>query len=65
MNLTGRELGKYKLQERLGQGGMSEVYKAFQPNVERYVAIKVLHGHLADSDDFLSRFQKEARIFQT
>ncbi len=38
--VTGRKLGKYELIERLGHGGMAEVYKAYQPGVERFVAIK-------------------------
>jgi serine/threonine-protein kinase len=61
MNLTGRTLGKYRLLERLGQGGMAQVYKAEQPTIERLVAIKVLHSHLAESDDFVARFKREAR----
>jgi serine/threonine protein kinase len=59
--LTGHKLGKYQLVERLGQGGMAEVYKAFQPGVERFVATKVLHSHRAGSADFVARFQREAR----
>ncbi len=55
------QLGKYKLTERLGKGGMAEVFKAFQSGVERYVAIKVMHAHLADSADFQARFQREAK----
>ena len=46
-NLTGRKLGKYELAQRLAQGGMAEVYKAFQPGVDRWVVVKVLHYHLA------------------
>lgn len=61
MDLTGKQLGKYKLTERLGRGGMAEVYKAFQSGVERDVAVKVMHGHLADSADFRQRFQREAK----
>jgi serine/threonine protein kinase len=61
MNLTGQHLGKYELSERLGQGGMAQVYKAYQPTIERYVAIKVMHSHLAESDDFVERFKREAR----
>ncbi|MEZ4725987.1 MAG: protein kinase [Caldilineaceae bacterium] len=60
-DLIGRKLGKYELVERLGRGGMAEVYKAFQPGVERHVAIKVMHGHLSDSPEFVQRFQREAR----
>ena len=61
MDLTGQKLGKYELVERLGQGGMAEVYKAFQPGVERFVAVKVMLPHLAESDDFIIRFQREAK----
>lgn len=60
-NLSGQRLGKYELLERLGQGGMAQVYKAYQPAVERYVAVKVLHGHLAGDDEFVTRFKREAR----
>jgi serine/threonine protein kinase len=61
MNLVGRRLGKYQLSERLGQGGMAQVYKAYQPTIERFVAVKVMHSHLADSADFVERFKREAR----
>jgi eukaryotic-like serine/threonine-protein kinase len=57
----GHILGKYKLVERLGQGGMAEVYSAFQPGVERLVVVKVLHCHLAGDENFVERFQREAR----
>ncbi|MBI3361993.1 MAG: serine/threonine protein kinase, partial [Chloroflexi bacterium] len=60
-DLSGRTLGKYQIIERLGKGGMAEVYKAYQPGLERYVAIKVLLPHLADSDDFIGRFRREAK----
>lgn len=60
-DFVGRKLGKYELVEQLGQGGMAEVYKSFQSGVERYVAVKLLHRHLASSGDFIARFQREAR----
>lgn len=60
-DLIGRKLGKYQLVERLGRGGMAEVYKAYQPGVERHVAIKVMHGHLSDNQELVQRFQREAR----
>jgi serine/threonine-protein kinase len=41
---------------------MAEVYKAYHPDLDRYVAIKVLHSFLAEEEDFLVRFQREARI---
>ena len=59
--MIGRKLGKYELVERLGRGGMAEVYKAYQPGVERHVAIKVMHGHLSDNPELVQRFQREAR----
>ena len=55
-DLVGRTLGKYRIVARLGRGGMAEVYKAYQPGLNRYVAVKVLHGHLADDEDFIFRF---------
>jgi len=60
-SLSGTYLGKYKVEHRLGRGGMAEVYKAYQANLERYVAIKVMHAFLADDGDFLQRFQREAQ----
>jgi len=60
-NLVGKVLGKYEIVEHLGSGGMAEVYKAYQPGPERYVALKVLHGQLAQSEDFVSRFKREAQ----
>ena len=59
-DLIGRTLGKYRIVARLGRGGMAEVYKAYQPGLDRYVAIKVLHGHLAEESDFIGRFKREA-----
>ncbi|HEY4723175.1 MAG TPA: serine/threonine-protein kinase, partial [Anaerolineae bacterium] len=60
-NLAGHTLGKYRLIEKVGQGGMAQVYKAYQPDLDRYVAIKVLHPHLTGDEDFAARFQREAR----
>ncbi len=44
---------------------MAEVYKAYHPGLDRYVAIKVLHSFLANEEDFLARFQREARVVAT
>ena len=44
---------------------MAEVYKAHHPGLDRYVAVKVLHSFLAKEEDFLIRFQREARIVAT
>ena len=59
--LIGTTIGKYVIVESLGRGGMAEVYLAYQASLERYVAIKLMHTFLADEQDFLTRFQREAR----
>lgn len=59
--MIGETLGKYQIVEHLGHGGMAEVYKAYQPALDRYVAVKVLHSFLADEENFLARFQREAK----
>ncbi len=46
----------------LGAGGMASVYKAYQPAVDRHVALKVLPRHLAQDREFLARFEQEAKI---
>src|ERR1700722_7167788 len=61
-DLAGRQFGPYRIVAVLGQGGMASVYKAYQPAVDRHVAIKVLPRHLASDPQYLSRFQHEARI---
>ena len=60
--LIGTYLGKYKLEELIGRGGMAEVYRATQINLQRDVAIKVMHRFLSDDSDFLTRFEREARV---
>jgi eukaryotic-like serine/threonine-protein kinase len=53
--------GRYRLEGRLGYGGMSTVHRAFDLRLERQVAVKVLAGHLAEDPTFVSRFQREAQ----
>lgn len=60
-NLSGKEIGKYRITERIGRGGMAEVYKGVHTHLDRQVAIKVLHGYLLDDGDFLTRFKREAK----
>jgi tetratricopeptide (TPR) repeat protein len=60
-NLVGQTLGKYQLVERLGRGGMADVYKSYQPGLDRYVAVKVLHPHLAEEEGLVERFRREAK----
>ena len=54
-------LGKYRLQKKLGQGGMGEVYLAEDTKLGRSAAVKVLSKQLAGKADFVQRFQREAR----
>jgi serine/threonine protein kinase len=63
--LIGKTIGRYQVTEHLGRGGMAEVYKAYQPSLDRYVAIKLMHGFLADEKEFLTRFEREARVVAT
>jgi predicted Ser/Thr protein kinase len=60
--IIGRKLGKYKVVELLGQGGMATVYKGYDEDVERYVAIKVLPPHPGMSDQTVERFRQEVRV---
>ena len=53
--------GRYRVTARLGAGGMATIYRAVDESLERDVAIKVLHAHLADDASLLARFRAEAR----
>ncbi|MDQ6642831.1 MAG: serine/threonine protein kinase, partial [Chloroflexota bacterium] len=59
--LVGRSLGQFRIVERIGAGGMATVFKAYQPNLDRYVAIKVLPAYHARDPVFVKRFVQEAR----
>jgi serine/threonine protein kinase len=57
----GRTLsGRYRIDALQGQGGMSAVYKATDPNLKRVVAIKLIHPHLSIDPSFVQRFESEA-----
>jgi predicted Ser/Thr protein kinase len=58
----GRNLGPYRIVEQVGLGGMATVYKAYQPSMDRYVAIKVLPKHFAADPTFVGRFEQEAKV---
>ncbi len=60
-SLIGRTLGKYEITALIGKGGMATVYKGYQPDIERYVAIKVLPPHPGQDEQFIERFRLEAR----
>ena len=55
-------ISNYKIIDSIGTGGMGEVYKALQMNLDRIVAIKIIHSHLVGNREVLERFRKEARI---
>src|SRR3990172_5287862 len=60
--MIGTRLGSYEIIEELGKGGMATVYRAYQPNLERYVAVKVILRAVAQDTGGLERFQREARL---
>lgn len=62
INRVPRRLGKYEVQEPLGRGGMAEVWKAFDTQLRRNVAIKVMHTNLATDPEFITRFTREAQL---
>ena len=59
--LVGKPLGQFRIVERIGSGGMATVFKAYQPTLDRYVAIKVLPAYHARDPIFVKRFEQEAR----
>lgn len=54
--------GRYEILERLGAGGMARVYKARDTRLGRIVAVKKIHEDLADQDQLITRFQREAQV---
>ncbi len=63
--LTGRRIGPYQVRERIGAGGMGEVYRAHDSKLGRDVAVKVLPPHSIEDPEALARFQREARLLAT
>jgi serine/threonine-protein kinase len=59
-SLVGQTLGQCQIVELIGEGGMANVYKAWQPSLRRYVALKVLAPHLSSDAEFIKRFHQEA-----
>ncbi len=58
-------LDRYELRERIGAGGTARVYKAYDTNLDRLVAIKILYEHLAEDSAFQERFEREAKLIAT
>jgi eukaryotic-like serine/threonine-protein kinase len=62
MTVIGTLIGdRFRLEEIVGSGGMSSVYRAFDPTLERHVAIKLMHRDMSSDPDQLERFRREAR----
>lgn len=61
LDLTGKNLGNYKIVNKLGHGGMATVYKAHELSLNRMVALKVLSSQLSEDKAYIKRFQREAQ----
>lgn len=58
----GKEIaGQFRIMQRIGSGGMGAVFKAEQPDMNRFVAVKILHPKYVSRPDLVSRFRREAR----
>ena len=63
--MIGTRVGPYRIERKLGQGGMGAVYEAVHETIERRVAIKVLNPQLAQNSDVSVRFINEQRVPST
>jgi serine/threonine protein kinase len=61
-NFSNTRIGRYQIQDRIGRGGMAQVFKAFDTNLDRTVAVKLLHDYLSDDATFKERFEREAKF---
>ena len=59
--LLGREVSGYRIEDRIGRGGMGTVYRALQLSLDRTVAMKILAPHLVENQSFINLFIREAR----
>ncbi len=59
--LPAREVGRYQIIEKLGEGAMATVYKAFDPSINRPLVIKFLHANLCATEEYRQRFLREAK----
>jgi serine/threonine-protein kinase len=60
--LIGKKIGEFLIEERLGQGAMGTVYKAFESSINRHVATKVIKLDESQQDEFKKRFAREAEV---
>ncbi|HBY95143.1 MAG TPA: hypothetical protein DEP84_14495 [Chloroflexi bacterium] len=56
------QVGRYRLVEKLGKGAFGTIYRGVEPQLDRTVAIKILHPNLRASEEFVTRFRREAQI---
>ncbi|HVZ71090.1 MAG TPA: serine/threonine-protein kinase [Polyangia bacterium] len=61
VGLVGKTLGRYRIAAEVGRGGMATVYRAFDPQLQRDVALKVMHGAFTGRGDIEKRFRREAQ----
>jgi tRNA A-37 threonylcarbamoyl transferase component Bud32/HAMP domain-containing protein len=59
--MPAREVGRYQILEKLGEGAMATVYKAFDPSINRSLVIKFLHANLCTTEEYRQRFLREAK----
>uniref|UniRef100_A0A7V0Z534 non-specific serine/threonine protein kinase n=1 Tax=candidate division WOR-3 bacterium TaxID=2052148 RepID=A0A7V0Z534_UNCW3 len=59
--MINRRIRNFEIKELIATGGMAAIYKANQVTLDRIVAVKILHGHLAQDKDFIIRFEREAK----
>lgn len=60
--MIGSQIGAYEIIDEIGRGGMATVFRARQTNMDRYVAVKIIHKAVAAESTSLDRFQREARL---
>ena len=60
-DLTGELIdGRYQLLRQVASGGMASIYEGFDTRLDRKVAVKIMHSHLAQDEQFVDRFIREA-----
>src|SRR5512136_2853228 len=59
-DMSAQCLGQYQMVTRIGRGSTSSIYKAYQPKLDRFVAVKVLSPYMVDEEGFRERFMQEA-----
>jgi len=62
MDFIGKKIGRYKIDELIGQGGMASVYKGYDTSLNREVAIKIIQTKFGSNDIFVKRFLREAQV---